>query len=50
MPLVDFLSGMTGMITSILNEFFSWNIMGLNVGAMVVIIFVIWLVVKIIWG
>ena len=48
--LVIFLDGFAEMISIILNEVFSWYICGLNVGAMVLIVFVILLVVKLIWG
>lgn len=48
--LIDWLDGFAEMVSIILNEFFSWNILGLNVGALVLIAFVIWLIVKFIWG
>ncbi len=47
---VTFLDGFAEMISIVLNEFFSWNILGLNVGALVVFLFVLWLVVYFIWG
>lgn len=50
MVLVEFLDGFAENISIILNEVFSWNIAGLNVGAMVVIAFVLWLVFKLIFG
>lgn len=50
MVFVEFLDGSAELISIILNEVFSWNIVGLNVGALVVILFVLWLVVKLIWG
>lgn len=50
MVLVEFLDGFAEIISIILNEVFSWNIVGLNVGALLVIGFVLWLMVKLIWG
>lgn len=48
--LILFLDGFAEMIAIILNEVFSWYICGLNVGAMVIIIFIIWLVITLVWG
>ena len=48
--LVAFLDGAAEMISIILNEFFSWNILGLNVGAVVIFVGLLWLVVYFIWG
>lgn len=48
--LVAWLDGWAEMIAIILNEVFSWYICGLNVGALLLIAFVIWLVVILIWG
>lgn len=50
MVLVEFLDGFAENISIILNEVFSWNIAGLNIGALVLIAFVLWLMVKLIWG
>jgi len=48
--LIMWLDGLAEMVAIILNEFFSWYICGLNVGAMVIIVFIIWLVCTLIWG
>ena len=48
--LVAFLDGAAEMISIILNEVFSWMILGLNVGAVVVFVGLLWLVVYFIWG
>lgn len=48
--LILWLNGWADMIAITLNEFFSWNICGLNVGALVIIVFVLWLAIKLIWG
>lgn len=42
--------GFVGFITIVLNEVFSWNFYGLNLGALILIGFILWLVVKLIWG
>lgn len=47
---ISFVDGMADQIAIILNEVFSWNILGINLGAVVVIGFILWLVVHIIWG
>ena len=48
--LVEWLSGWTGMVSIILNEVFSWNICGLNVGAMAIIVFVLTVIVLLLRG
>ena len=48
--LVEWLNGWADMIAIILNEVFSWYICGLSVGAMLIIVFVLWLAIKLIWG
>ena len=45
-----FVDGFVDMISMAANEFLSWNIAGINLGALLVIGFILWLVVKIIWG
>ena len=42
--------GFVDMIAKTLNEILSWNIGGLNLGALILIGFILWLVVKLIWG
>lgn len=48
--LITWLNGWADMIAIVLNEVFSWYICGLNVGAMVIIIFVLLLAIKLIGG
>lgn len=47
---IVFIDGMVEMISITLNEVFSWTICGINLGAALVIGFILWLVVKLIWG
>ena len=47
---IVFIDGMVGNVSIALNEVFSWTICGINLGASVVIGFILWLVVKLIWG
>ena len=47
---VLFVDGMGDLIAIILNEVFSWYILGIILGAILVIGFILWLVVKLIWG
>lgn len=47
---IVFIDGMVEMISITLNEVFSWTICGINLGAIVVIGFILWLVVVLIWG
>lgn len=47
---IVFIDGMVGSVSIVLNEVFSWTICGINLGAIVVIGFILWLVVKLIWG
>lgn len=48
--LIQWLSGWTGMISIALNEFFSWTICGLNVGALAIICFIVMMIVWLLWG
>ena len=47
---VVYVDGFVEMISMAINEFLSWNIAGINLGALLVIGFILWLVVVLIWG
>lgn len=47
---VIFVNGFVDMIAKFINEVLSWNIAGINLGALCIIGFVLWLIVKLIWG